>query len=235
MARETGLRIARRTLAQLRAPAAIHFASGHCLPIAAELPETGAAVVGVSTEEDLRLLKQACRGRIGLLGNLNGIAMRRWTPEQAEAEVDAAVAGDPALAHIQLHGFPARCGAPPLTVEEVGGRLGPIGGDEPVAWIGGSCLGPWCRQRQAPDAPAAEPARVHFDCLRQCFHLVANPDTVDAWLRAGAYLCTPSWLTSAAPSFLARSRHCYKAKDCRHRRLRHWILESQLSEATAPR
>jgi PAS domain-containing protein len=110
------------------------------------------------------------------------------------SEVDAAVAGDPALAHLQLHGFPARCGTPPLTAEEIDSRLGPIGGDEPVAWIGGSCLGPWCRQRQAPDAPAAEPARVHFDCLRQCFHLVANPDAVDAWLRAGAYLCTPGWL-----------------------------------------
>jgi uroporphyrinogen decarboxylase len=92
LARETGLRIARRTLAQLRAPAAIHFASGHCLPIAADLPETGAAVVGVSAEEDLRRLKQACRGRIGLLGNLNGITMRRWTPEQAETEVKSAIA-----------------------------------------------------------------------------------------------------------------------------------------------
>jgi diguanylate cyclase (GGDEF)-like protein len=119
------------------------------------------------------------------------------------SEVDAAVAGDPALAHLQLHGFPARCGAPPLTAEEIDRRLGPIGGDEPIAWIGGTCLASQCRQRQAPDAPAVQYATVHFACLRQCFHLVANPDAVDAWLRAGAYLCTPGWLAGWRGHLLA--------------------------------
>ena len=37
-------------------------------------------------------LKTSANRRISLLGNLNGIEMRRWTPEQAEAEVKRAIA-----------------------------------------------------------------------------------------------------------------------------------------------
>ncbi len=89
---ETGFQVARRTLARLQAPAAMHFASGRVLPIVDDLAATGAAAVGVSSHEDLGTLKAACRGKISLLGNLNGIAMRRWTPAQAEAAVKAAIA-----------------------------------------------------------------------------------------------------------------------------------------------
>lgn len=88
----TGFEIARRTLARLQAPAAMHFASGRALKIVDLLPATGAAAIGVSHHEALGALKQACRGRLSLLGNLNGIAMRHWTPEQAEREVKAAIA-----------------------------------------------------------------------------------------------------------------------------------------------
>jgi len=88
----TGFEIARRTLGRLQAPSAMHFASGRALPIVDLLPATGAAAIGVSHHEDLGALKQACRGRLSLLGNLNGIAMRHWTPEHAEAEVKAAIA-----------------------------------------------------------------------------------------------------------------------------------------------
>ena len=34
----------------------------------------------------------AAAGKLTLLGNLNGVTMRRWTAEQAEAEVKAAIA-----------------------------------------------------------------------------------------------------------------------------------------------
>ncbi|WP_342450002.1 uroporphyrinogen decarboxylase family protein [Thiorhodococcus minor] len=88
----TGFEIARRTLARLQAPAAMHFASGRALKIVDLLPDTGAVAIGVSHHDDLGALKQVCRGRLSLLGNLNGISMRHWTPEQAEAEVKAAIA-----------------------------------------------------------------------------------------------------------------------------------------------
>ena len=42
--------------------------------------------------EDLREVKAACRGRISILGNLNGIEMTHWTPAEAENAVKKAIA-----------------------------------------------------------------------------------------------------------------------------------------------
>lgn len=88
----TGQVIAKRTLAQIRGPTATHLASGRCLPIVGDLADTGTAAIGVSGLEDLRELKAAAAGRVSLLGNLNGIGMRHWTPAQAEVEVKRAIA-----------------------------------------------------------------------------------------------------------------------------------------------
>lgn len=92
MYRKTGFSVAKSTLAKIKGPTATHLASGRCLPIIDDLARTGTAVVGVSALEDLRDIKQACRGRLTVLGNLNGIAMRHWTPVQAEAAVKEAIA-----------------------------------------------------------------------------------------------------------------------------------------------
>lgn len=89
--RRTGFEIAKRTLARIEGPTATHLASGRCLSIADELAETGTAVVGVSALEDLGELKAAFQGRATLLGNLNGVEMRRWTAEEAEAAVKQAL------------------------------------------------------------------------------------------------------------------------------------------------
>jgi hypothetical protein len=85
--RATGYAVARRVLPRIPAPVAMHFASGACLPILPDVQQTGAALVGVSSLEDLGALKAACRGKIGLFGNLNGITMARWSAAEAEAEV----------------------------------------------------------------------------------------------------------------------------------------------------
>lgn len=89
---ETGFPCARRMLARIPAAVAIHLASGCGLPIVDELAATGAAMIGVSSSEDLAEYKQVCQGKIGLLGNLNGITMRRWTPAEAEAAVKDCIA-----------------------------------------------------------------------------------------------------------------------------------------------
>jgi uroporphyrinogen decarboxylase len=68
------------------------MASGRCLPIVADIADTGTAVVGVSMLEDLGELKAAAAKRVSLLGNLNGIEMRRWTPQDAAAHVKRAIA-----------------------------------------------------------------------------------------------------------------------------------------------
>ncbi len=88
----TGQQVAKRTLARIKGPTATHLASGRGLPIIGDIADTGTAVVGISILEDLAQLKAAAAGRISLLGNLNGVEMRRWTPQQAELAVKRAIA-----------------------------------------------------------------------------------------------------------------------------------------------
>ena len=84
--------ISTRVCARIKGPVAFHFASGRCLPLLAEVAQTGAVAVGVSTLEDLATLKQAVAGKVSLLGNLNGITMRHWSDAQAETTVKTAIA-----------------------------------------------------------------------------------------------------------------------------------------------
>lgn len=79
---KTGFQVAKRTIAKIKGPTATHFASGDCLTLADLLPETGTAVVGVSTHESISEIKQAYKNKLSVLGNLNGIEMRRWTKEE---------------------------------------------------------------------------------------------------------------------------------------------------------
>lgn len=90
--RQTGHVVARRVLPQIKGPTATHFASGLALPVLDEVIATGTAALGVSALEDLGALKAAARGRLSLLGALNGVEMRRWTPAEAEAAVKANIA-----------------------------------------------------------------------------------------------------------------------------------------------
>ena len=90
--RRSGKMIAKRVISRLDAPAASHMASGRCLPIIDDLVDTGTGAVGVSSKEDLRELKDACRGRLSIIGNLNGIEMRRWSEEQARQKVKDCIA-----------------------------------------------------------------------------------------------------------------------------------------------
>jgi len=81
-----------RAIGWFNGPAATHLASGRCLPILDDLAGTGTLAVGVSTSEDLGELKAACREKLGLVGNLNALEVRTWTPSQTEAEVKNATA-----------------------------------------------------------------------------------------------------------------------------------------------
>jgi uroporphyrinogen decarboxylase len=85
--RKTGFPIACDCLRRINGPVVIHLASGIALPIIDELTQTGAVGIGISGGEDLDELKSACRGRLAMVGNLNGITMRTWTTQQAENTV----------------------------------------------------------------------------------------------------------------------------------------------------
>ncbi|MDP6631365.1 MAG: uroporphyrinogen decarboxylase family protein [Kiritimatiellia bacterium] len=88
----TGLEVAKRTIPRIKGPTGTHFASGHCLSIIPDIIRTGTGVIGVSAEEDLTQIKKACAGKLTIVGNLNGIEMRRWTREDAENAVKTAIA-----------------------------------------------------------------------------------------------------------------------------------------------
>ncbi len=84
---KTGFEVAKRAIARINGPTATHMASGRCLPIIGDIAKTGTTIIGVSRQEKLDELKAVCQNRLSILGNLNGIEMRRWSSEQAEAEV----------------------------------------------------------------------------------------------------------------------------------------------------
>jgi uroporphyrinogen decarboxylase len=88
----TGFQAARRTLGRIHGPVAIQMGSARCLPILDDLIGLGPAVIGVGAVEDLEIVKAACRGKVAVLGNLNGIEMCRWSPQQAETVVQETLA-----------------------------------------------------------------------------------------------------------------------------------------------
>jgi uroporphyrinogen decarboxylase len=53
--------------------------------------ETPAVGVGVSSLEDLAEVKRRCGDHLTIVGNLDGISMRRWTPMETERQVRTAI------------------------------------------------------------------------------------------------------------------------------------------------
>lgn len=91
LARQTGLEVAREVFSSLGAPAVYHLASGRSLPLVDHVAAAGAAVLSAGGEEDLAEVKSACAGRLTVVGNLNGVAMRRWTAAEARETVRRAI------------------------------------------------------------------------------------------------------------------------------------------------
>ena len=88
---KTGFEIAKRTISKIKGPTATHFASGNCLPIADLIPETGTAVVGVSSKENIIEVKEKFKNKLTVLGNLNGVEMRRWTVKETRDIVNETI------------------------------------------------------------------------------------------------------------------------------------------------
>ena len=72
---------------KINGPIAVHYASGIVLPIIDEVIKSGVVAVGTSSQEDHSLLKAKCKGKITIVGNLNGIEMNRWTRFDVEENV----------------------------------------------------------------------------------------------------------------------------------------------------
>lgn len=85
--RETGKVVAKRTIARLNGATATLLASGRTIPVAGDIAETGTLALGISVLDDLDEATAACRGRLAVVGALNGIEMRHWSAADAEAAV----------------------------------------------------------------------------------------------------------------------------------------------------
>ncbi len=83
--------------------------------------------------------------------------------------------------------FPARCGRPPLTDEELARLVAPHGDVEHLEVFGGRCL---CALKPASN----DRCRTELHQLEHCFHLIADPLIISRCLQKGAYLTTPGWL-----------------------------------------
>lgn len=88
----TGHPVAKRTMQAIEGPTATHMASGRCLPIIDDILATGTGMICASAEENLTDIKNAVAGKLPIIGNLNGVEMRRWSPGEAENEVRQAIA-----------------------------------------------------------------------------------------------------------------------------------------------
>jgi uroporphyrinogen decarboxylase len=89
---KTGFEIAKRTISKIKGPMVMHMASGRCLHILREIEQTGISMIAACAFEDLAEIKTVCDGRLTIIGNLNNIGMRHWTPKQTEAYVMDAIA-----------------------------------------------------------------------------------------------------------------------------------------------
>ncbi len=83
----TGYEVAKRTIGRIKGPTATHLASGISLPVLDDVARTGSAILGFGPKDDLIELKKAAKGKLCLLGNLNGIDMVNWSSDKVREEV----------------------------------------------------------------------------------------------------------------------------------------------------
>ncbi|MDT8285451.1 MAG: uroporphyrinogen decarboxylase family protein, partial [Thermovirgaceae bacterium] len=84
---KTGFEIAKRIMSGICGPTATHLASARTGKAFDLIARTGTAAIGFSGQDDLNELKKMSTGRLALIGNLNGVAMRGWDSHKAESEV----------------------------------------------------------------------------------------------------------------------------------------------------
>ncbi len=84
---ETGHKVAKETLSRFKGASATHLASGIGLPVLDDIINTGSAVLGFSNKDNVTEIKKQAKGKICLLGNLNGIEMVNWDKKTTQNKV----------------------------------------------------------------------------------------------------------------------------------------------------
>lgn len=91
------------------------------------------------------------------------------------------------LSGVEVRSFPARCGCPPISHQEMDDCV--KGSEADVVEIFGSyCL------RDITDPPA-ESSRCRINKQEQCLHLICGSTLVDTLQQDGVYLLSPGWLS----------------------------------------
>ena len=88
---DLGLPLATRFVEEVGGPVAYHLASARTGERLELLSGTGAVAVSLSHRESLVDARRAAAGRVAVLGNLNGVAMARWSPTQAAEAAEQAI------------------------------------------------------------------------------------------------------------------------------------------------
>jgi uroporphyrinogen decarboxylase len=89
--KETGLKIAKSAIPAFGGPVGMHLASGKSIGRIDKYIETGVGLIGVSSSENLKKIKETCKSKISVVGNLNGIQMASWSKQEAKKEVKQAI------------------------------------------------------------------------------------------------------------------------------------------------
>lgn len=82
-----GLNLEKDFIKAVNGPVVTHLASGKAESIINLISETGSIGVGISTYDDIGIIKESCKEKLVIIGNLNGVEMRRWSEEEAESIV----------------------------------------------------------------------------------------------------------------------------------------------------
>jgi uroporphyrinogen decarboxylase len=85
--KQTGFLVAKEVLNAINGATATHFASGLVTPVIDDLAETNTNLISVSSNEDIKVVKERAGSRMAIMGNMNGIEMCHWTTAESETIV----------------------------------------------------------------------------------------------------------------------------------------------------
>jgi uroporphyrinogen decarboxylase len=79
------------TINKIKGPVAYAGAGGKFTNIIDLIPQTGAAAVVLSSQDNLEKIKSTVGKKINIIGNLNNVSMSSWTPAKAASEVQKCI------------------------------------------------------------------------------------------------------------------------------------------------
>lgn len=88
----TGYVATKKVLEGIKGPVVCHLASGRGLDRLDKIIELGFACATAGIEEDIKLVKEKCKNKITVVGGINALEMRNWSPEETEKNVKQVIA-----------------------------------------------------------------------------------------------------------------------------------------------